>query len=210
MEGDVNLKRTSYVDIHNVFKIDWSLLRPYTFPDSPDTDSSLRLNRESRMQMSAKARKYFQYSPGPQYESSSKSRRVVDQTNKIIGVEEKVEDECREGPEAGPASKNGVKKSGINSPSQSDFHISGIEDVDISQFRSKAPPDRNNKRPLTLAVPESRRRPIARMFTSFQSPKQPTSGSLSVVSLDLNIVAGSMNRLWRDAKGVTAVVIASI
>ncbi|OAL48673.1 hypothetical protein IQ07DRAFT_83576 [Pyrenochaeta sp. DS3sAY3a] len=199
--GEKNLKRTSWVDINDVYKIDWSLLRPYTFPDSPDTDFSLRLNEYSREQMRDKAKILTHYS-SEQYESGSKSIRDANQT--------KVEDEYTEGLEAGPASSVGEDKYGLNSPSQSDFHLSRIEDAEIFRFRLKAPPDRDTKRPFTLAVPESRRRPIARMFTSIQSPKQPTSGRPSMVSLDRNIVAGSMNRLWRDAKGVTAVVIASI
>lgn len=186
------------MNIRHVFKIDWSLLWPYTNPETPETHESLQFDRVSRVRLLAKAKALIQYEPGPQFESDAESIQDANQNREMIGVE------------AEAVSMSRVMSSATNSPSQSDFQISEIEYGRIPRSRLKAPPDPEFKLPRMLLIPESLRKPIDGMLERVQLPEKTTPGNPFIVSLDPNIIAGSMNRMWRDAKGVTAVIIASI
>ncbi|KAJ4317572.1 hypothetical protein N0V94_004865 [Neodidymelliopsis sp. IMI 364377] len=59
------LRWESYVNIRHVYKIDWSLLKPYSNPTTPRV-SSFRLERESTVRMVAKSKVLTMYEPGPQ------------------------------------------------------------------------------------------------------------------------------------------------
>lgn len=194
------LRYKSYVNIRDVFKIDWSLLRPYTNAQDADGGASLSFDRVSRMRLLAKSKALVEYEPGPQLQSVTESKQGVNENSETAGVET----------EAEAASAVRSMSSATNSMSLSDFQIPGVERGQIARTRLKAPPDPKSQLSLALLVPESIRRPVDRMLGSVRMPVQPKPGTPFVHPNDLNIIAGSMNRLWRDAKGVTAVVIASI
>lgn len=66
-EGAV-LRWDSYVNLRHVYKIDWTLLRPYSNPDTPNIQQ-YHFEKESTIRMLAKSRFLTTYETGPQYQS---------------------------------------------------------------------------------------------------------------------------------------------
>lgn len=66
-EGAV-LRWDSYVNLRHVYKIDWTLLRPYSNPDTPSIQH-YQFDKESTIRMLAKSRFLTTYETGSQYQS---------------------------------------------------------------------------------------------------------------------------------------------
>ncbi|KAF1960267.1 hypothetical protein CC80DRAFT_438915, partial [Byssothecium circinans] len=60
------LRWDSYVNIRHVYKIDWSHLRPYTNPETPERHI-FRFNHESVVRLLAKSKVLTNYEPGVQH-----------------------------------------------------------------------------------------------------------------------------------------------
>ncbi|KAI8934071.1 hypothetical protein NX059_008835 [Plenodomus lindquistii] len=61
------LRCDSYVNIRNVYKIDWTLLKPYANANYPSTQLYC-FERESLLRMLAKSKTLTKYDPGPQFQ----------------------------------------------------------------------------------------------------------------------------------------------
>jgi hypothetical protein len=71
------LRWNSYVNLRHVYKIDLSLLRPYTNPDFPATEA-FRFERGSMTRMLAKGKSLTLYEPGSQYVNQRLKRSASD------------------------------------------------------------------------------------------------------------------------------------
>lgn len=74
-EGAV-LRWDSYVNLRHVYKIDWTLLRPYSNPDTPNI-LQYHFEKESTIRMLAKSRFLTTYETGPQYQSQIPLRMPI-------------------------------------------------------------------------------------------------------------------------------------
>lgn len=74
-EGAV-LRWDSYVNLRHVYKIDWTLLRPYSNPETPSI-LQYHFEKESTIRMLAKSRFLTTYETGPQYQSSIPLRMPI-------------------------------------------------------------------------------------------------------------------------------------
>ncbi|PSN68657.1 hypothetical protein BS50DRAFT_490093 [Corynespora cassiicola Philippines] len=65
LASGATLRWHSYVNVRDVYKIDWELLRPYANPDTPSI-TDYRFGYQSTVQMLAKTRVLTKYEPGSQ------------------------------------------------------------------------------------------------------------------------------------------------
>lgn len=70
------LRWDSYVNIRHVYKIDWSLLKPYSNLNMPNI-TLFRLDRESTVRMIAKGKVLTLYEPGEQLPTPGLHKRVT-------------------------------------------------------------------------------------------------------------------------------------
>lgn len=70
LKDGATLRWDSYVNIRHVYKIDWRLLKPYSNPDTPQTQT-FRFDRESCDKMLAKTKVLTNYEPGSQHQVSN-------------------------------------------------------------------------------------------------------------------------------------------
>ncbi|EOA85830.1 uncharacterized protein SETTUDRAFT_169604 [Exserohilum turcica Et28A] len=66
LKNGARLQWGTHVNIRHVYKIDWSLLKAYTNPETPDT-KQFRFDRESRKRLLAKTMALAHYEPGSQH-----------------------------------------------------------------------------------------------------------------------------------------------
>lgn len=200
------LRKNSYVDIRNVYKIDWTLLREYTNPDTPET-YSYRFERESCIKMLAKCRTLVEYEPGEQrFSPASRS-----------GSQQSEEESENEGEEFSQRSSI-ILPERCASPEplgQSDFCEVRIEVDPLACPLPKAPPDGEGK----LLAQEGCIAAHYNKTVAHYLERVPKFFQMSIATQSLNQPKGfphvdeirdHMDRAWRDAKGVTAILIASI
>jgi hypothetical protein len=137
------------VNLRHVYKIEWSYLKPYSNPDTPERNA-FRLDRESLVRLLAKTRTLTNYEPGPQYQTR---RRTVP----LIQTQEQPTDYspgAQEGdfdPQSPKSISDGSSVissgySGLSPILQSDFGSAG-NTAERSTWRPrKAPPDRTVSR----------------------------------------------------------------
>lgn len=67
LAADAALRWDSYVNLRDVYRVEWRHLRPYSNPSTPGIDD-FRLERESMVRLLAKGRVLTAYAPGPQHQ----------------------------------------------------------------------------------------------------------------------------------------------
>jgi hypothetical protein len=70
LANGARLRQNSYLNIRHIFKVDWSLLKVYTNPETPDV-KQFRFDRKSTMQLLAKSTILTGYEPGEQHQTQS-------------------------------------------------------------------------------------------------------------------------------------------
>jgi len=196
------LRWDSYVNIRHVYKIDLSLLRTYSNPDTP-TVEAYNFERESTIRMLAKGKGLTLYEPGPQFagpglqRTRSEPTPIADDVHYIALPMNTQWPTITAHPHAPPpaqASQNWTTSS--HTPGQPDFQFSHTEAARIPGTRPKVPPDGG-------------------LTTVISSVQQAVAGATSqkfsaVCQSQLGLVRAPAERAWRDLKGVTAIAIASL
>lgn len=135
------LRWDSYVNLRHVYKIDWSLLRPYSNPDTP-WSLYYRFERESMIRMLAKGRILTTYEAGTQLPRSMPIQlpapyvhtQALDQESTLFLS-----------PKSDGVLITSSEGFGQSTPLQSDFSHSIQEGNGSTQRPPKAPPDGINK-----------------------------------------------------------------
>lgn len=203
------LRWDSYVIIRNVYKIDLSLLRPYTNPEMPAA-KGFRFERESTIRMLAKGKTLTLYEPDPQYISLSLRRTASDPTPtsevSMSRTHEK-EHKCQPTPPlADMVAAMATMAASI--PAQPDFRLDILSIDRIAGPLPKVPPD-GNKVPVLPSL-EPFVVPWERFCGEIQSAAMLAQQGLASLPRNGVTFGGVHTQLWRDVKGVTAVLIASI
>ncbi|KAH7389334.1 hypothetical protein DE146DRAFT_160349 [Phaeosphaeria sp. MPI-PUGE-AT-0046c] len=202
------LRWDSYVNIRHVYKIDLSLMRPYTNPEMPNAES-FHFERESTLRMLAKGKSLTLYEPGQQYVSPRLKRSASDPLPESTGAISRMpEDTYISQPMR--ASDRTVADTAMAAPvpAQSDFRMESTGVDRIAGPPPKVPPD-GEKVSALLSV-EQIVEPLERFCRDVQSgtlvaQQRIASRARSIVTLKLPRI-----RLWQHVKGVTAVIIASL
>lgn len=203
------LRWDSYVNIRHVYKIDWSLVRPYTNPRIPDAER-FRFERESTIRMLAKGRSLTLYEPGPQYVSASLKRSASDPTPDLTAAISRTHEDEHKGKPTRPIPEMMVTMGAvaISVPAQLDFRLE-LQGIDrIAGPLPKVPPDGDEVPALTSV--DQFVEPLERLCGDVQSVALIAGQRLVSLSRDTFTLNCPPTRLWRDMKGVTAVLIASI
>ncbi|KAH5329928.1 hypothetical protein HBI12_072410 [Parastagonospora nodorum] len=184
LANGATLRWDSYVNIRHVYKIDISLLRAYSNPDTP-TVEVYHFERESTIRMLAKGKSLTLYEPGPQFVGAGLQRTRSEPTPTTHDAYYIAMPMDTQWPSITayppPPTRSSQNWSTYPSPNrQPDFHISRTEAARIPGTPPKVPPDGG----------------LTTLATVYQS--------------QLVIVKAPVERAWRDLKGVTAIAIASL
>ncbi|CAE7192365.1 hypothetical protein P3342_009177 [Pyrenophora teres f. teres] len=212
---DARLRWDSYVNIRHVYKIDWSLLKVYTNPESPNTQSFC-FNKESRRCLIGRSKTLTRYEPGPQYgehiaddvkraasESDSQhpknglQRRLSEPIIVSTHIVQEVHTRNLSVPNI--ASTTSCVYSRTPSSFQSDFR-----DDCTSGSSWEVSPDSEAQLSACDLAPRTAWQPIDRMF------KRVSAGFGAEMRPMSNVIRRPVDQFWVDAKGVMAVAIASI
>lgn len=191
------LRWDSYVNIRHVYKIDLSLLRAYSNPDTPSVEA-YHFERESTIRMLAKGKGLTLYEPGPQFINPGLQRTRSEPTPTTHDTHYDEMPMSMQWPSinAPPPPPTRSLRNWTISPRQPDFHVSHTEATRIPGTRPKVPPDGG----LTTVI-SSMQQAMASV-----APQKLSA----VYQSQLGLVRAPVERAWRDLKGVTAIAIASL
>lgn len=203
------LRWDSYVNIRHVYKIDWSLLKTYANPDTPNTQQ-YRFERESTIRLLAKSKILTTYEPGSQHQALGLKRSISEPIGVLTGTIQTVEVDPPQvrSPSSDRASVASIVCSVASSPHQSDFWRPDTEGYRIALQPPKVPPDVEVQPTVHISDQGTTKwRPVNRMLKRVAAGFE---GNAPSQSFDPNALRHPVNRLWVDVKGVMAVAIASV
>jgi hypothetical protein len=192
-----------------VYKIHVGLLEPYTNPETPNTEV-YRFERESMVRMLAKGKTLTMYEAGPQY-TKSLERSYTDPVSSLTcTTQSNTETKTRS---CSPASDTISATSAEflvedSGPSPGDFHLLSAAGERIAGPQPKVPPDCGTSTALTTILQGVIVQRSENSIRGLESMKS-VAGHMALAFNPPNI-RQPLDRFWRDLKGVTAVVIASI
>ena len=207
LANGATLRWDSYVNIRHVYKIDISLLRAYSNPDTP-TVEVYHFERESTIRMLAKGKSLTLYEPGPQFVGAGLQRTRSEPTPTTHDAYYIAMPMDTQWPSITayppPPTRSSQNWSTYPSPNrQPDFHISRTEAARIPGTPPKVPPDGG----LTTVLSSMQQQ----VSGNVQAIAGVTQQKLATVyQSQLVIVKAPVERAWRDLKGVTAIAIASL
>ncbi|KAF2833978.1 hypothetical protein CC86DRAFT_390037 [Ophiobolus disseminans] len=212
LENGARLRWDSYVNIRHVYKIDLSRLEPYTNPEYPGTEV-YRFEGESVIRMLAKGKTLTMYEPGPQFVSVGLVRSHSAPTPTYSRKES--QHTTRQGtrgsrsPASDPPSAFSAVPS-VASGVQGDFQVAVTDDTRIAGPIPKVPPDGEKGTMAMSLVQNVIVLPTEQLFSCVKSVAIVVNKKFVAESLGSSIIRQPLDRFWRDLKGVTAVVIASL
>ncbi|RMZ69480.1 hypothetical protein GMOD_00006296 [Pyrenophora seminiperda CCB06] len=209
------LRWDSHVNIRHIYKINWSLLKTYKTPGSPDTQSFCS-NKESRRHTIGTSRVLTEYEPGPQHEgcSSPDPKRTRSDSNSqqseyalqrsisepiIVSTHIVQEVHTRNLSIPDTASTTSCVYSRTPSPSQLVF-----QDDCMSGPLRQVSWDREVQLSAHNSAPRAAWQPIDRLFKRISAGLGGDTRPRSIV------VRRPVDQFWMNTKGVMAVAIASI
>ncbi|RAR11658.1 hypothetical protein DDE82_000605 [Stemphylium lycopersici] len=221
LKHGARLRWDSYVNIRNVYKIDWTLLKVYTNPETPNA-TLFHFDRISTMRLLARGTNLTKYEPGPQYrkhpprsskranaESKSESSKGEIQrlTPEPIQVSTEIVQNVQERPFLDPDTCSAISYvySGMSTTPQSDFQMPEIEADCRSSPPWKVPPDTGVSSMAQGSVAWTAWPPLDRMLrhvaAGFEGKPKPSRN---------RPVKRPRSQFWVNAKGMMAVAIASV
>ncbi|KAF1849822.1 uncharacterized protein K460DRAFT_273571 [Cucurbitaria berberidis CBS 394.84] len=212
LAGGASLRWDSYVNIRHVYKIEWSLLKAYGNPETPNTQL-YRFERESSIRLLAKSKILTMYEPGPQLQSTVLKRSISEPIRVSTHITQTVEEDRQEvrSRSSDRASLASIVYSATSSPPWSDFQRQDIERSTIPDPLPKVPPDRVKKTIAMPFIPQVIRGPWDRFVIGVNHHMLPIDGPKPVaISFDVTNMRGSVDGFWVGVKGVMAVAIASM
>lgn len=203
-----SLQWNSYVNIRHVYKIELSVLRPYTNPEVPDA-KNIRFERESVRRMLAKGKSLTLYEPGPQFVSLGIKRSTSDPTGRQTDTKPRRKDDVNRLPSLKPLEALAVPKKAVNvcDLARVDFLGATIEADRIACPLPKPPPDGDATPVFGSLVQQMVVQPVGNLMGEVQFLTVVSQRRLEAIS---NVSRYHPNQVWRDIKGVAAVAIASI
>ncbi|KAF2642256.1 hypothetical protein P280DRAFT_395488 [Massarina eburnea CBS 473.64] len=149
------LRWDSYVNLRHIYGIEWSHLRPYSNPDTPER-LVFRFDRESTVRLLAKGKTLTNYEPGQQYSRHTQPRARPSLARvETAKAEQPRNDAAEEAPEHEPRSPKSdtdsmsvvsSEYSALSPILQSDFGIATKADRQRTSRPPKVPPDRKESR----------------------------------------------------------------
>ncbi|KAF2185644.1 hypothetical protein K469DRAFT_726731 [Zopfia rhizophila CBS 207.26] len=127
LAGGAVLRWDSYVNLRDVYKIDWSLLRSYGNPDTPYS-LDYRFERESMIRLLAKGKLLTTYEAGTQYQTATPGRI----------------------PKSPRSTASGTYRTDIHSPTKSDTPSIPSSPISVTLQRQQS--DFLGPRPDTLVI----------------------------------------------------------
>jgi hypothetical protein len=192
------LRWDSYVNIRHVYKIKRDELRPYTNPETPNTEV-YRFERESMVRMLAKGKTLTMYEAGPQYIESLERSNSVPFLSSARTAQENTETQLMSRSPSSDATVVTSTESPSNTGSGAvDFRVLSAASERVPDPQPKVPPDSGSTTTVTTTLRGGISRPLIWGFKGLNTAR-------SVVTYD----QVALVRFWRDSKGVIAVVIAS-
>jgi hypothetical protein len=209
LANGATLRWDSYVNIRHVYKIEMSLLKPYTNAECPV--EVFRFERESLIRMLAKGKTLTLYEPGPQFLNASLTRSRTEPINASNDESHHAEDEMRKewSPASDAISVPSIVPS-MESETQGDFREASTDGSRLAGPIPKVPPNGERGSVVVSMVHDVVVQPMARLVENSKSLAKMTNKRLLTPSLDIALVRQLLYRAWRDFKGFTAVVIASV
>jgi hypothetical protein len=152
---EATLRWDSYVNLRHVYKIEWSYLRAYSNPDTPER-SLFYFDRDVMVRLLAKTKTLTNYEPGPQHQyRRSKSLPLQIPVRNIHEQQPLDRDPRAREREIEPQSPKSISDassiisseySSLSPILQSDFGSAGNADARRTPRPPKAPPDRKESR----------------------------------------------------------------
>jgi hypothetical protein len=204
LANEAMLKRNSWVNIRHVYKINASLLKPYTNPDTPETEV-YRFEQQSMVRMLAKCNTLVDYEPGPQFArpgvETSASESVLISDDNSSTEQQLVHEMAQTALELRPSLSNRTEE---------DFHMAIPNDELIPGPPPKVPPDGKTNSDVIQFIHRTFDRSCGQVLGGVQSAVVFPSQAPTKVAVDTLMIRQPFDRFWRDLKGATAVAIASI
>ncbi|KAH8730190.1 hypothetical protein GQ44DRAFT_816956 [Phaeosphaeriaceae sp. PMI808] len=178
------LRWDSYVNIRHVYKIDLSLLRPYSNPETPDT-VFYGFEGESMVRMLAKGKTLTMYEPGSQFVGHNLTRSASEPVYRPTNGEDIIIDHM--GRPGSPASGPGISTT-TSHPHSKDFHLVDSDTDRIVGPPPKVPPDGEKQSNNILFVLDGILRPLDYFLGSIKSlavaaNETPTEMKLKPISI---------------------------
>jgi len=189
-------------------------LKPYTNPEFPNT-KVYRFERESVIRMLAKGKTLTMYEPGPQFiprfmtvslvRSKSEPTYPPREMNQTAGRD------VRESRSSASDTTSAVYVvPPASSATQVDFHMATTDGDRIAGPIPKVPPDGKPGSVVVSLIQDAVARSTEQLVDGIRSIAVFANKRPVAQSLDFVVMRQPLDRCWRDLKGVTAVVIASI
>ncbi|KAF2035500.1 hypothetical protein EK21DRAFT_96727 [Setomelanomma holmii] len=198
------LKKESWVNIRHVYDIDISLLLPYNNPSDPSRDLYY-FESQSMSQMRGKCKGLTEYEPGPQYRGGlpdrSRSELLDILTDSSVSA-----DQVGESLESLSLEATSL----ASEPFERMFQQTAVESDRIAGSPSKVPPDGKKNSYFMSSLHDNVVQPGNQFLSSFQSVAVLAGQRTAAISLDPFLSREPLDRFWRDTKGATAVIIASL
>lgn len=202
------LRWDSYVNIRHVYKIDIALLKPYTNPNCASTDV-FRFERESLIRMLAKSKTLTIYEPGPQYVGASMVRSNSESSSALSDKIQHVGIQLHECERLDFGVKPVVAVVPSNHGEVVDFRMANTDGGRVAGQIPKVPPDEERRSAIVSLVQEVVR-PVEQLVESISSLAIVANKRAVVQTLDAFAIRQPLDRAWRDFKGFTAVIVASV
>ncbi|KAF2692214.1 hypothetical protein K458DRAFT_326153, partial [Lentithecium fluviatile CBS 122367] len=146
------LRWDSYVNLRHVYKIEWSYLKAYSNPDTPER-TVFRFDRESMIRLLAKTKTLTNYEPGPQYQYRRPILQIPSQGIRGQPVDHETGERERDRELEGQSPKSisdassiiSSEYSGLSPILQSDFGSAGRTAERSTPRPPKAPPDKRGR-----------------------------------------------------------------
>ncbi|KAF2794917.1 hypothetical protein K505DRAFT_241024 [Melanomma pulvis-pyrius CBS 109.77] len=137
LDNSAVLRWDSYVNLRHVYKIEWSYLRPYANPDTPN-NLDYRFERESLIRMLAKGKLLTTYETGTQYQGPISLQIPVNQSRSLEYGE-------FQSPRSETASISSSEHSALSPLPQWDFLGAGPTRAGMIRRPPSEPPDGPNR-----------------------------------------------------------------
>lgn len=221
LKHGARLRWDSYVNIRNVYKIDWTLLKVYTNPGTPNV-TLFQFDRISTMRLLARGTNLTKYEPGPQHrkhlpqslkranagsESESSKGEMQRSSTEPIRISTEIVQNVQGRTLSDPDTCSAISYvySGTSATPQSNFRMPEIEADRRGSPPWRIPPDTGVSSMAQGSVIGTAWQPLDRMLrhvaAGFEGKPKPSRN---------RPVRRPRSQFWMDAKGVMAVAIASV
>jgi hypothetical protein len=209
LSDDATLRWDSYVNIRHVYKIDLSLLRAYANPETPDVNV-YQFERESLIRMIAKGKSLTLYEPDPQVLNPhrAQSEPMPSMTEFTPSYGYNMPRTTSPTPDARIVAARCPSAS--YSDPQVDFRLATTDKDSIPGRPTKVPPDTDDIRVFGVRVPVDVLQPVTELLAGAQSIATVASQRMMSKPCNQASMRASLDRAWRDFKGVMAITIASL